>query len=78
MSHYSGHVNDGYYNVFVPAGGHAKSPKVVRNEAVRLLTELAKAKILEGDENLLVGVVKDDANRAIYRELLTMTCTKLK
>ncbi len=78
MSHYSVHVNDGHSNVTVPAEGHATSPEVARDEAVRLLTELAKAKIVEGDEHLLVGVVKDDANRAIYRMLLTMTCTKLE
>ncbi|MGI4942577.1 MAG: DUF6894 family protein [Janthinobacterium lividum] len=78
MSYYSVHVNDGHSNVSMPAGRHVTSPEVARDEAVWLLTELAKAKIFEGDEHLLVGVVKDDANRAIYRVLLTMTCTKLE
>ena len=61
----------------VPLGRHATSFKAARDEAVWLQTELAKAKIVEGDQHLLVGLVKDDANRAIYRPLLTVTCTKL-
>lgn len=53
-------------------------PEAARDEAIRLLTEMARARIIEGDGHSLVGVVKDDASRAIYRVLLTLTCTKLE
>ena len=71
-------VNDGRATLSVPAGGQAASPTVARDEAVRLLTEMAKAQVAEGDAQLLVGAVTDDASRAIYRVLLTLTCTKLE
>ena len=74
---YSIDVDDGHASISVPTGRQATSPEVARTEAVRLLTEMAKAKIVDGDEHLLVGVVKDDASRAIYRVLLTLTCTRL-
>ena len=53
------------------------SPEMTRDEAVRLLIEMAQSKITKGDGHMLVGVVKDAAGQAIYRVLLALTCTKL-
>ena len=38
---------------------------------------MARIKVKEGGEHLLMGVGTDDASRAIYR-MLTFTCTKLR
>ena len=78
MSHYSVHVNDGRATLSLPAGKQATSPEVARDEAVRLLTEMAKAKAAEGGDHLLVDVVEDDTSQAVYRVLLTLTCTRLE
>ena len=78
MSHYSVHVNDGRATLSLPAGKEATSPEVARDEAVRLLIEMARARAAGGGDHLLVGVVENDASQAVYRVLLTLTCTKLE
>ncbi len=69
-------IHDGQTTTHDDAGADAPSPEVARDEAVRLLTEVAKAKVGSSSEQLLVATVRDDVNQSIYQIMLSLTCRR--
>ncbi len=75
---YSVDLTDGDKTVYDTEGQEAASAEVARDEAVRLLTEVARAGIMDGEDHLIVGIVKNDTGEAVYRVTLALTCTRLQ
>jgi len=78
MARYFVDVTDGAETACDTAGEEAASAEAARDEAVRLLTEVAKAKVTDGEDHLLLGLVKDATGGAVYRVMLALTCTRLQ
>ncbi len=68
--------NDGLTEVRDDVGSEAPNPEAARDEAVRLLTEAARAGVARSSEQLLVATVRDSANQNLYRLVLALTCSR--
>ncbi len=69
-------INDGQITTHDDAGSDASSPEVARDEAVRLVTEVAKAAVGSGSEQLLVATVRDEAEQEVYQITMSLTCQR--
>ncbi len=76
MPHYFVDFNDGRIELRDDVGSEASDPETVRDEAVRLLTEIAKAGVARSGEQLLVATVRDGADQGLYRIVLALTCSQ--
>lgn len=71
-------LDDGRAETRDAVGAGASSPEAARDQAVRLLTEVAKAAVDGSSEQLLIATVRDGADRHIYRIVLALTCSRPK
>lgn len=68
--------NDGHTEVRDDVGSEAANPEAARDEAVRLLTEVARSGVVYSSEQLLIATVRDGANQNLYRLVLALTCSQ--